>query len=546
MDSNETLTKSLYRLTIAPAWSDSASRSGWRSLSALLMMMVLAPPMWAQSPGTPPGAIPKTFAGMSINSNNHSYPPSGTDFGLLRLWDTPGTSWPSLQGTQGASLSTTNLDQVLKDAYSNSPNHQAVVMYTFGRVPTWASGSSDSNCAYSAGQCYPPSDINQDGSGADSYWSSFIVALANHLNGLSTTQYAQVKYFEPWNEIDRSGILANDNSNISYNGTYAQLLRMTEDMRCILLGKNYQATIHGTGLACSYSTGLMPGVKIVAPSSHAQGSNYLTATSIEMNFLHCDGTNGPKSGSHCTWSLSSPYGSNAVDIINFHMKPGNEQPGSGATDPESEMQTEYNNATAVYESPDTGKALWNGESGYSGASPCGWTPNPTTGDVDLNSYPGQQAAFVGRYLLIMWSLGIQNNNWYQWDNSNFMEGSCSGGSHTNGSTTDAGVAYSTVAKWMIGATMQGNPGCTASGTLWTCTLKNGTWTGLVLWDTASLHQCHGSDPNPCTTYMYTVGSTYKYYQTAIGSVTTLNTPYQVPVSNLPVIAMTSLVPKALK
>src|ERR1700732_1324791 len=113
MDSNETLTKSLYRLTIAPAWSDSASRSGWRSLNALLMMMVLAPPVWAQSPGTPPGAIPKTFAGMSINSNNHSYPPSGTDFGLLRLWDTPGTSWPSLQGTQGASLSTTNLDQVL-------------------------------------------------------------------------------------------------------------------------------------------------------------------------------------------------------------------------------------------------------------------------------------------------------------------------------------------------------------------------------------------------------------------------------------------------
>jgi hypothetical protein len=449
-----------------------------------------------------------------------------------------------MQSSSGASLTTTALDQVLQDAYNNSKNHQAVGLYTFGRVPNWASSNpSDSNCAYAPpnGQCYPPSDLHADGTGSDAYWRAFITALATHLNGLGSG-YAPVKYFEVWNEIDRSDTLAHDASNISYNGTYAQLLRMTEDMKCILTGTgtihNYPNAYPTTpwSTACS-STGwstsqtVISGAKFLSPSSHAQGSNYLTPTSIAMNFLHCDGVDGPLSGTDCNWSLANPWGSNAVDIINFHMKPGNE---SGSTDPETEMSTEYGNATAVYESPDTGKPLWNGEAGYSGN---GWDPN--NGDVNLSGEDVQQAAFVARYMLVQWSLGIQNFDWYAWDISNFLE--------SGGTTTDAGISYSTVASWMIGSTMtsscgllNGNGGTT--GSMWTCTLTQGTWTGKVFWDTSTTYTCASGS---CITYGYNVPAhspNWHYYQTPIGSATSISSPYTIQVSNLPVIIMTNAVP----
>lgn len=566
-------------LTSREFCSRSAIRSLRCAVSALGMLLLVAP-LWSQSPSTPTGAVPTTFAGISINSNNHHYPPSGTNFGLLRLWDTPGTSWPSLQSTAGGSLSTTNLDQVLADACANSPGAgtgkcgDAVVMYTFGRVPSWASANSnDSTCAYGNGQCQPPScngttcnDLNSDGSGDDAPWRSFITALANHFTSLQTNHpntYAQVVYFEPWNEIDRASLLSNDNSNVSYAGTYAQLLRLTEDMRCIFLGTG---TIHnypsGSSTACSSSTwtgqsvGIYTTAKIVSPSSHAQGSNYLKATSIEKNFLHCDAAApyAPPANSDCNWGTgSNAWGAQAVDIINFHMKPGNESQtfsnSSPNTDPETEMATEYSNATAILETGDP-TTLWNGESGYSGASPCGWTPN--SGDVDLNSYPDQQAAFVARYFLIMWSLGIQNNNWYQYDNSNFLEGSCSGGTHTNGSTNDSWIAYNTVVTWMTGNTM--STGCAASSTadpkgsdtLWSCTFTNGSWTGEVFWDSNPYYACEGSNPTCNFFYWYTVGSSFVDYQTAIGSLTAIPTTgthaHQIKISNMPTIVVTGTIP----
>jgi hypothetical protein len=528
-----------------------------RIVIPVLFALLMTVPMLSQerTPSTPTIAVPTTFAGMSINSNNHHYPPSGTDFGLLRLWDTPGTDWPALQATDGASLSATNLDQVLKDAYNNSPSHDAVVMYTFGRTPSWASANSgDTTCAYANGECQPPScnsincsHLNNDGSGDDAPWRAFITDLATHFNNQQTNTpntYAHVKYFETWNEVDRSNSLTGNHatSNVSYNGTYAQLLRLTEDMRCILLGTG---TIHNypsqnSSTTCSSTTwtgqsvGLMPGVMIVSPSSHAQGSNYLAATSIEKNFLHCDvtGTYAPPAGSDCNWTASNYWGSSAVDIINFHMKPGNEDT---SLDPETEMANEYSNATAVMESHDP-TTLWNGEAGYSGN---GWTPGGSTGDVNLAPYPGQQAAFVGRYMLIQWSLGIQNFNWYQWDNSNNLE--------SGGTTTDAGTAYSTVANWMLGSTMSSAGCAVVSGTLWSCSLKNGTWKGKVFWDVSTSDECHGSDPNPCTTYSYSPGGTgWNDYQTAIGSAVSISPPYSIPVSNMPVIIETGPAPKAKK
>jgi hypothetical protein len=207
------------------------------------------------------------------------------------------------------------------------------------------------------------------------------------------------------------------------------------------------------------------------------------------------------------------------------MKPGNELPGTGKTDPEDEMATEYSHATSILNSTDLAKPLWDGEAGYSGN---GWTA-ASGGDADLSPYPDQQAAFVARYMLIQWSLGIQSFAWYQWDNSNNLDGTDS----------DARTAYSEVSHWMLTRTMNSSGCAIVSGSLWSCTLTKGTWTGKVFWDTSSTYNCEGSDPTACTTYSYNVGGTgWTLTRTALGVQTSISSPYTIQVSNMPVIIMT--------
>ncbi len=548
-----------------------------------MLLLLCSAASWAQ--------IPTTDFGISLNSPT-DYPTASPQFGLLRLWDTPNTSWPVLQPTFNTNtLVTTALDQALNGACINSPGYvagttcgNAVVIYTFGRVPSWASAnSSDTSCAYESsgsGQCQPPScsngagtctHLNADGSGDDAPWRGFLVLLGQHFNNLSPTSYAPVKYFEVWNEIDRSLTLTNNNcnsvsnpSNCSYNGSYAQLLRLNEDMRCVLVGTG---TIHNypsvnSSTACSstgWTIGVLnnkTGVKFLSPSSHAQGSGSSTSTGVVQNFLYCTDTSLPLP--NCNWNGGANWGSSSVDVINFHMKPGNERGTCCSwTDPEIEMQNEYNSATSFLTSTDKGKPFWNGESGYSGASPCGWTPNATTGDTDLNSEPVEQAAFTARYMLMQWSIGIQASAWYQYDLSNFLVGSCSSGKYTNnGVTTDAYTAMNNVAAWMINSTMSPisgtGAGCqivggTSHPTLWGCQLKQGTWTGQVYWDSSTTYTCTGTTDASCNTYNYTgYPSTPVWHklQTADGSVTAFTNGNAIKISNLPTIIMTNNPPVA--
>jgi hypothetical protein len=167
-----------------------------------------------------------------------------------------------MQTASGTTLTTagkTALATVLSNAYADSPSNGAVGMYTLSRTPYWAlstTNQSDTTCNYydatkwsngtgpiiaAPGQCDLPTDLTADGSGTDLTWRNWITALATYLNTLTTAAgYAQVQYFEAWNEFDRSNSLTGNSatSGVSYQGSYAQLLRMTEDARCILTGSS--------------------------------------------------------------------------------------------------------------------------------------------------------------------------------------------------------------------------------------------------------------------------------------------------------------------
>ena len=86
-------------------------------------------------------------------------------------------------------------------------------------------------CVNGKGQCDPPSDLKPDGSGSDQSWKDFVSAIVTH-NKNSVD--AHIRYWEIWNEPHTPN---------QWKGTNAQLIRMAEDARRIILGVDPNAII---------------------------------------------------------------------------------------------------------------------------------------------------------------------------------------------------------------------------------------------------------------------------------------------------------------
>ena len=138
----------------------------------------------------------------------------------LRLWDDM-TNWIDLNPSNGV-YNWKNLDTFLAEANSLGVD----VLYTFGKVPGWASSNpTDPNCrdGYHAGDCAPPSDVDT----GDAYFKTFVTALMQHTG-------TKISYFEMWNEP----------YNLPYwDGTPAQLATMVADAASIIRAANPQALI---------------------------------------------------------------------------------------------------------------------------------------------------------------------------------------------------------------------------------------------------------------------------------------------------------------
>ena len=149
--------------------------------------------------------------------------------GGVRLWNTQ-TSWPDISPTSSR-YDWSSLDAWLRAAHA----HGTDVVYTFGRIPKWASSKpGDNTCRYGPGQCDPPNDLNRDGSGTNQHFRNFVTAIATHAAG-------RIKYWE----------IANEPQNSFYwTGTIAQVVRMAKDARSIILSIDPNAVLlsPGTGL----------------------------------------------------------------------------------------------------------------------------------------------------------------------------------------------------------------------------------------------------------------------------------------------------------
>jgi hypothetical protein len=433
---------------------------------------------------------PATYFGFSWNYTDGGSWPTVT-YGLQRFWDSPGTQWPDINTASGM-FDYSDLDADLAQAYSKGTMQG---MYTLARTPTWASSNpTDASCNNTTGmgggdgECDAPSDLNSDGSGTNAIWKAFITALAAHVNNPTYLQtHAHIKYWEIWNEPDDKAFFA---------GTIAQLARLTEDANCIITGRG---VIHqngnGTATSCT-ATPIDPTAQIVMASGHAKGS----ALTYAQNQLYCN--NSPK-----TYQLPCPNPPNAiataVDIINFHMKPGNETgnncPAPTPCTPESAMQMYVANIRGMLQPAELAKPLWDGEAQY---STTGFSGDYLT-DTDL------AASFMPRFYLINWTLNISGMAWYT--------------ASSQAEPVEAQTSYQQTYNWLSGASL--TTPCAATGTLWSCGINISGKPYLILWDTSQTC-ANGS----CSTANQPVATQWTQYQ----DMTVASTPIAISGGVVPV------------
>ena len=164
-------------------------------------------------PDTVTGPIPATFFGVQLSSLSSPGPNSmGVQFAGWRSLASYADHWADINTASGTYNWAAAFDPWLAQAQANGED----VLYTLYRTPAWASSNPTGSCSTAAGACYPPSDLNADGTGTDSDFQTFVSALMTHVGA------GKIKYLEIWNE---------PNVETEWAGTTAQLVRMAEDAR---------------------------------------------------------------------------------------------------------------------------------------------------------------------------------------------------------------------------------------------------------------------------------------------------------------------------
>ena len=435
----------------------------------------------AESGGAGLAASP--MFGFSTTTTSAGHWPT-TSYGVQRFWDSPPLQWPSINTAPGV-FDFSNLDADLALAYTKGTLEG---MYTLARTPPWATSSpTDTSCSYVTvpqgggnGECDAPSDLAVDGSGTDAIWKAWITAIATHANDSTYLQsHAHIHYWEVWNEPD---------AKIFWAGSIAQLARLVEDANCIITGRGVVHD-HGDGSAtpCT-ATPIDPTAVIVMPSGNTGQIPFVYA----QNELYCSAN---PTGYQAPCPNPPDAIAAAVDVINFHMKPGNESgnacPPPMPCDVETAMTFYVTTVKNILKPAERAKPLWDGEADYA-----------TAGFTGAYTDPDLAASFMPRFYLMDWSLGISGVDWYS-------------------QPTQAAIvstSYQQTYTWLVGSSLT-SP-CVADGTIWSCTIAKSGKSYLVLWDTAQT--CASGS---CTTASYTVAAGWTTYQ----DMTTASAP--APISN---------------
>jgi hypothetical protein len=472
--------------------------------------------------------VQNTFFGMHLHLLTSPVP--GTMVGTGRIWDSASAQWPYLN-TASNTFVWTNLDNVLAEYKTAGIND---ILYTLWRVPNWASSKpTDATCDYSNlgskyyGECDLPTDINADGTGTNLTWRTWVQNIAQHVNNTTyLATHAKIKYWEPCNECYRSpeldpGYDSGGNVSVAYKGTYAQLVRLMQDARCIIVGHSSDP-ITALNTTCGQAgypvIGVDPTAEMVMPSTNPiQNGKNPPYPQVMQNLLYCTCANNSCSASS-TGCTTGSAGSAAVDIISTHIYPSTYTP--------EQIPNEIAVVRSYLSAADLAKPFWTGEGG--------WGENSTATEVS-DGDPDMEAAFVARFEIMNWATGLTRAYWYEWDNPAYgtlwSPTSINGCSttFTSGYVCKPGSAYQQVYDWLLGSTLGA---CSVTGTVWTCTLTQSSGSiAEIIWDTSQ--SCNNGS---CTTSQQSVPSVYVSYGDLTGARYSISGT--VPVSIKPILLQT--------
>ena len=139
-------------------------------------------------------------------------------------------------------------------------------MYTFGRVPHWASMSpreavrtrTDQGCAA------PPADVNS----GDKTWKAFVTAVVKH--SLSAPEL-HIAYYEMWNEPDLKR---------NWTGTPAQLVTMAKDAHAIIHSLDPNAKLIGPSPSTANQFGVHSCPITTLPGGNRAGYRWLACLPV--------------------------------------------------------------------------------------------------------------------------------------------------------------------------------------------------------------------------------------------------------------------------
>ena len=208
--------------------------------------------------------VQSSFFGIHVNKSNSPWPNTlSSTFGGLRTLSS-GIKWSDINTAHGV-YNWSRLDMWLAKAQAAGQD----VLYTVYYTPAWASSNPSGACTngqLGAGGCYPPLDLNADGTGTNQNFKDFIGALMNHVGA------GKIKYLEIWNEPNITG---------EWAGTTPQLVRMAQD-------------------AGAVAKAIDSSVQIVGPAETGDGAGL---HGLQMNWLN---------------GFLSSGGGNYVDVIALH------------------------------------------------------------------------------------------------------------------------------------------------------------------------------------------------------------------------------------
>jgi hypothetical protein len=246
-------------------------------------------------------------------------------------------------------------------------------------------------------------------------WIDFVTALVSHYNG-STAPH--VAFYELWNEA---------NVVASWTGSVNAMVAMGQAAYPILKSDPYSV--------------------VITPSVTWKGSSKSGPTGV-------------------TWMTSYLQSGGPGDIVSFHGY-------TSATVANSIRPIPLPESSASTNAPI--QTMITGMRAVAGTRPLaitegGWGVNGVA-DPDL------QAAWLAHYYIVTGgyqsTANILFSDWYAWGkNPPTLSGVIE---NSDGTATQAGVAYSTVYQWLVGQVLSV---CSVSGTIWSCPVG----VNLIVWD----------------------------------------------------------------